>query len=247
MGFLDKMKSAANQIAENSKDIAAGAVGDIKNNVGHAGQAILNESKDSGSAFVSNMDSEEQPIYRTTSHIDGKNSAVRLFWDRIEWDIPRGFSGAKIATGALTGGASLLVTGVKGGKDAFEILYLRHVTGASMKKDGMLYYRIEVTTSGGAGANLIPFRVHRNEAQEFRQKLLGAVQAYHDRSDGITPPPSEGRQIAPQHATTPEIEPTSVAAPTIEERLVHLKTLLEQGILTDEEYTAKRSALIEQL
>lgn len=247
MGFMNRMKSAANQIAESSKDLASGAVNDIKNNVEHAGQAILNETKDSGSAFVSGVDSEEQPIYRTTSHIDGKNSAVRLFWDRIEWDVPRGISGSKIATGALTMGASLLVTGVKGGKDAFEILYLRHVTGASMKKDGMLYYRIEVTTSGGSGSNTIPFRVHRNEAQDFRQKLLGAVQAYNDRSDGIASTGPEAHPLAPQHAVTPEIEPASVAAPTIEERLVHLKTLLDQGILTDEEYASKRSALIDQL
>lgn len=110
------------------------------------------------------------------SHIDGKNAKVRLWPDRLEWERPRGLSGGKLTAGVLTGGASLLVTGVKGGKDEHDMVFLRSVTNVNSRKDGIMYYAVEVQTASGGAVNTVSFRVSKTEANEFRSSILAAMQ-----------------------------------------------------------------------
>lgn len=56
--------------------------------------------------------------------------------------------------------------------------------------------------------------------------------------------------VATQHATPSSVEaikPPASAAPSIEERLLRLKRLHEQDLITDEEYARKRHEILDQL
>src|SRR5690606_33047557 len=85
-------------------------------------------------------------------------------------------SGGKLTAGVLTGGASLLVTGVKGGKDEHDMVFLRSVTNVNSRKDGIMYYAVEVQTASGGAVNTVSFRVSKTEANEFRSSILAAMQ-----------------------------------------------------------------------
>lgn len=56
----------------------------------------------------------DKALMEFTSHITGKNAKVRLWPDRIEWElVGRMSTGAKAVLGAATMGMSLLATGVR--------------------------------------------------------------------------------------------------------------------------------------
>lgn len=101
------------------------------------------------------------------SHIDGKNADVQIFTDRIEWKVARGVSGAKITAGVLTGGLSMLATGVKNGKAGSEMIPMKAITGVTTKRDGMINTIVSVTSSSAA----IGFRVSHKEAEQIRQLI----------------------------------------------------------------------------
>jgi len=53
-----------------------------------------------------------------------------------------------------------------------------------------------------------------------------------------------------QNATAPSTgaaKPSGSASPSIEERLLRLKRLREQDLITDEEYNRKRNEILDQL
>ena len=158
--FADQQQA----IVETGGSTSAGLMARAKKAAGIGGTAATSES------FVV---AEETPLYEVTSHIDGaKKAKVRLYRDRIEWERGRGISGGKITAGVLTGGMSFLVTGVKGGKDAYEMLPVTQITSVANRKDGMLYHVVEVQTAGG----IVGFRVSREDAATFRQAILNQMQ-----------------------------------------------------------------------
>lgn len=101
------------------------------------------------------------------SHVNGKNADVQIYRDRIEWKLARGVSGGKLTAGVLTGGASLLVTGVKNGKAGTEMIPMKAITGVTTKRDGMINTVVSVTSSSQA----IGFRVSHKEAEQIRGLL----------------------------------------------------------------------------
>ena len=107
------------------------------------------------------------------SHINGKNADVQIFADRIEWKLARGVSGGKLTAGVLTGGASLLVTGVKNGKAGTEMVPMKAITGVTTKRDGMINTIVSVTSSSQA----IGFRVAHKEAEQIKNLLHQLVLA----------------------------------------------------------------------
>lgn len=107
------------------------------------------------------------------SHINGKNADVQIFRDRIEWKMARGVSGGKLTAGVLTGGASLLVTGVKNGKAGTEMIPMKAISGVTTKRDGMINTVVTVTSSSQA----IGFRVSHKEAEQIRGLLNQLVLA----------------------------------------------------------------------
>lgn len=116
---------------------------------------------------------ELQPVLEFTSHIEGKNAKVRIFPDRIEWDRPRGISGGKITAGILTMGASTLLTGVRDGKAATDMIPMKHVTGVTTQRDGLINSKVIVITSG----NQIGFRVSHADAAKIKDTLSRLILA----------------------------------------------------------------------
>lgn len=220
MGMFDKVKDAASQAVGQAQAGIDKTKGDFA--------ASLNDE-------VTLKPGEPQPIMEVESHISGKNAKVRLWPDRIEWERPRGVSGGKITAGVMTGGLSLLATGVKGGKDEHDMVLLKNVTNVSSKKDGIVYYAVEVQTASGGAVNSVAFRVSKVEAAQFRTAVLNAMHEL------------EAKASAPVIVQqTPVPEPV-LGTPDLATHLQQLASLRDQGILTEEEFAAKKADILSRL
>lgn len=98
-----------------------------------------------------------------TSHIAGKNAKVSLYQDRIEWT-RGGLSAGKLTAGLMTGGLSMLATGVRNKNT--EMIPVRAITGVSTKKE-MLNTTVNVMASG----SVIGFRVSHGEAARVKSAI----------------------------------------------------------------------------
>lgn len=218
MGLMDDMKAAASQ-----------AMSQVKADVGAARAA------DQPEAYVPT----DRPIMEIVSHIEGKNAKVRLYPDRLEWERPRGLSAGKLTAGVLTGGASLLVTGVKGGGDEVDMVWLKHVTNVGSRKDGLLYYAVDVQASSGAAINTVSFRVNRDEAAQFRAAIMNAVAALEAQA-------SQPTQVFVQAPVTAPTQPTPTS-PDAMAQLRQLGELRDAGILTDAEFETKKADILSRM
>lgn len=176
------------------------------------------------------------PILTFTSHIDGKNAKVSVFADRIEWIKPRGLSGGKLTAGVLTGGVSLLATGVKNGKTGTEMIPVKSISSVTTARDGMMNTKVSVITSG----NTVDFRVSHSEAAQVKQVLTQLIVGPH-LSQGTPEPSKSVEQIhtAPARTLTAEDDVMS--------QLGKLGELKAAGVLTDDEFNRKKSELLERL
>lgn len=213
MGIFDKMKDAASQ-----------AMSEAKNSFDSTRAAAGAERADDSPVAVG-----PTPLFEVISHIAGKNAKVRLYADRLEWERPRGVSGSKMTAAAFTMGASLLVTGTKGGKEELDMVFLRNVSNVATKKDGMLYHLVTVQTAQGSAVNTVEFRVSRDEAAQFRQAILSAMDALQE----ATKAPIVVQATAPQAPA----QPANDAALQIQK----LAELHAQGILSDAEFGAAKA------
>ena len=174
------------------------------------------------------------PIYSFVSHIEGKNAQVNIFPDRIEWTRSSGVSAGKITAGVLTGGASLLVTGVGQGTyrpnlaKGSEIIRLASVTGIGTKRDGLINTIVSVTTP----SMVLSMRVHHDQSQQITRVLNELI----------------GKAQTSQHQVTVEVQtvtaPAQPAAPDHIDQLQKLASLRDAGILTEEEFTAKKAEIL---
>ncbi|MFF4398416.1 SHOCT domain-containing protein [Streptomyces sp. NPDC001480] len=164
------------------------------------------------------------------SHIEGKNADVSVYHDRIEWARNRGVSGKKLTAGFLTGGMSLLATGVRGSDAGTEMIPVKNISSVVTKRDGFMYTKVVVVASG----NTIDFRVPHDSAPRIKSLLtdlvLGKVPA-----PGQTPPP-----------------PAQPAAPSPQaggavEQLKQLAQLRDAGILTEDEFAAKKAEILARM
>jgi len=115
-----------------------------------------------------------QPILEITSHIDGKNAKVRVYPDRVEWERPRGVSVAKVTAGVMTGGLSLLATGVGRSKAGVEVIPMRSISSVASRRDTMLNDVVSITTSG----NTIDLRCSKKEADQLRSAILACINGH---------------------------------------------------------------------
>lgn len=172
---------------------------------------------------------ETSPIHVFTSHIEGKNATVSIYSDRLEWIKPRGISGGKITAGLLTGGVSLLATGVKGGKSGTEMIPIKSITSVTTKRDGLLNSKVVVVTSG----NTIEFRVSHDEAAETKDVLTRLILGTHP----LQQTPTIGNETVPTTSAVPSVE-------DIPAQIKKLSDLKDAGILTEEEFAQKKSDLL---
>jgi len=173
----------------------------------------------------------EAPLYQFTSHIAGKNAKVSIYADRVEWERPRGISGGKVTAGVLTAGLSVLATGVKNGKSGTEMIPVQSMTSVTTARDGIINSKVSVITAG----NTVDFRVSHAEAKIVKDTLTRLMLGTH---------PMQGASVAPQ---APHVAPQPAAAPDITVQLQQLAALRDSGILTEEEFAAKKAELLARL
>lgn len=177
----------------------------------------------------------ETPFFTFMSHIDGKNATVSVFQDRIEWIKPRGLSGGKLTAGLMTGGMSLLATGFKNGKSGTEMIPVKSMTSVTTSRDGFLNTKVSVITAG----NTVDFRVSHAEAAQVKTVITQLMLGTH---------PSQRPLKLPSAVPVPVL----VAAPAQQQddviaQLAKLGDLRTAGILTEEEFSAKKSELLARL
>lgn len=172
------------------------------------------------------------PFFTFTSHIDGKNAKVSVFQDRIEWVKPRGVSGGKLAAGFMTAGMSLLATGVKSGKSGTEMIPIKSMSSVTTSRDGLLNTKVSVITSG----NTIDFRVSHSEAAQVKNVLTQLILGTH---------PAQNTQEFT--AVAPPVQAPAAPQDDLMAQLAKLGDLKTAGVLTDEEFSKKKSELLARL
>ncbi|GAX51608.1 SHOCT domain-containing protein [Streptomyces olivochromogenes] len=166
------------------------------------------------------------------SHIEGKNADVAIYHDRVEWNRGRGMSAKKLTAGFLTGGASLLATGVRSSNAGTEMIPVKSISSVVTKRDGLMYTKVVVVASG----NTIDFRVPHDSAPGIKALLTDLVLGKIPASGQAAPaaPPVQAPAPAPQ-----------VSAPV--EQLRQLAELRDAGILSEEEFAAKKAEILARM
>lgn len=179
------------------------------------------------------------PIYSYTSHIEGKNASVDIFADRIEWRRSSGVSVGKVTAGVLTGGASLLVTGVGQGTyrpnlaKGAEIIRLSSITGIATKRDGLINTIVSVTTP----SMVLNMRVNHDMAPQITRVLNDLI----------------GKAQTSQHEVVVKVESAPAGAVPAANAVDHmdqlqkLGSLRDSGILTEEEFAAKKAEILSRM
>ncbi|MCX5037305.1 SHOCT domain-containing protein [Streptomyces coelicoflavus] len=167
------------------------------------------------------------------SHIEGKNAEVAIYHDRVEWARSRGMSAKKLTAGFLTGGASLLATGVRSSDAGAEMIPIRSISSVVAKRDGLMYTKVVVVASG----NTIEFRVPHDSAPGIKALLTDLVL---------------GKAPAPDQASSAVAQPVQAATPSSQastpvEQLRQLAELRDAGILTEEEFTTKKAEILARM
>lgn len=170
---------------------------------------------------------EAQALHQFTSHIGGKNAVVTIYPDRIEWLKPRGVSGGKITAGIMTGGLSMFATGVKNGKSGTEMIPIKAISSVTTRRDGMINSFVSVITTG----NTVDFRVSHKEAAIVKETLTRLMLGSHET------------QSAP---VVPDVSPAPNASSDITAQLQQLAALRDAGVLTEDEFSAKKAQLLER-
>lgn len=168
---------------------------------------------------------DDKPLYSFVSHIDGKNARVEIWPDRLEWE-RKAVSGGKVALGVMTGGLSLIGTGVRGKNT--EMVPIKQITSVTAKKGIGFNTEMFVNTAGGR----IAFRASHKEA-ETAKDLIQRLLVW----DGGT-----GAPAAP--AAPAEPAPASVDHAA---QLTSLKGLLDASVLSQDEYDAKKAEILDRM
>lgn len=160
----------------------------------------------------------DKPLFEFTSHIDGKNAKVQIWSDRIEWE-RKGVSAGKVAAGIWTLGISTAFTGLRGHDT--DMIPVAMITSVTSKKGMGSNTVVSVSTAAGN----VDFRVSHKEAATARDTLNRLI--------------LESKQ-APVAAAVQ-------AAPDFGAQLAQLGQLRDQGILTEDEFAAKKADLLSRI
>ncbi|MET9353677.1 SHOCT domain-containing protein [Streptomyces sp. NPDC006617] len=167
------------------------------------------------------------------SHIEGKNADVTIYPDRVEW-ARSGMSAKKLTAGFLTGGASLLATGVRSSKAGTEMIPVKSISSVVTKRDGLLYTKVVVVASG----NTIDFRVPHDSAPAVKALLTDLVL-------GRVPAPGQAAPSVAPHPVPAAATSSQVSTPV--EQLRQLAELRDAGILSEEEFVTKKTEILARM
>ncbi len=215
-----------NSRVEGLKNAAIQGVEDMARNITTGAKTVDGVLRDTNTSYLEADADPSQPIYTVMTKGEGKNARVTLWPDRLEWERGRGVSGGKVVAGLLTVGLSLAVTGLRGSKDAFETLPLAAISAVSLRRgDGGQV--VSLATAGGD----IDFLVSRQNAAEFRLAILNQMQVLSSTPQKVV---IEGAVSAP-------------ATIDFTEQLKKLGELRDSGILTEEEFQAKKAEILKKI
>lgn len=106
-----------------------------------------------------------------------------------------------------------------------EVIPIRSVTSVNIKKDGLTLSKVTVKSGGGE----IPFRFRHEDAQSFRGAIMPLV-------------------IAAGHPPSQAAVPTPTAAePDVADQIRKLAELRDAGIVSEEEFQAKKAELLKRM
>jgi len=193
--------------------------------------------KDLAKTVVQPVDVSDSDIVQCKfqSHIAGINATVTVYADRIEYTKPKDVSAGRVTAAVATGGLSLVAGGVKSHKTGGTVIVpIRQITSVSSRNDGFRYSIMSVTTAGGT----LEFRGTKDDiarAMPIIQRLILGCAA-----PTIIQVPIPVAVAEPTSASTASVQ-------SVADQLLQLKSLLDAGVLTQDEYETKRAALVAQL
>lgn len=190
----------------------------------------------------------QTPILFVTSHDAGRNARVTLWPDRIERVRDR------------------KRTSMSRARQDTEVTPVKSISSVQATKDGVRFTKVTVFASG----NNIEFRLSHDEAQRFKDALMQLVLGH---TPTTAPPPaswqadpmgrhelrywngskwtdhvSDDGQQSQDPVNPPAAEPaTAAAAPDVAEQIRKLATLRDEGLLSSEEFEAKKAELLARL
>ena len=195
-----------------------------------------------------------EPLLQFKSHIAGKNATVAIFPDRVEWS-RKGWigTGTKAGLAVMTMGMSLAATGIRRHEDG-EIIPISSISHVAKRRGKGLNTMVVLTTSGGD----VAMRVHHGDADRVIDTILRLQRG--EMVAPAAPAPTAGPGILGQiHASANELadgirqatneQPAAPAANTddVMTQLKKLGELRDAGILSEEEFTAKKTDLLARL
>lgn len=173
------------------------------------------------SGYSSTMD---EPLMSFKSHIEGKNTDVAIYDDRIEWAQEGRLTLTRMTGAAMSKGK---VSSRKSGSS--EMIPVKAMNSVTVTKDGFRQ-AVRVIASG----NTIDFRVGRGEAEAIKQLLTDLMLDKH---------PSQSRAVSSVQASPPAPAPSQPSS-SLAEELGKLASLRDSGVLTEEEFSAQKSRLL---
>jgi hypothetical protein len=164
------------------------------------------------------------PVMTFKSHIQGKNSDVAVYEDRVEWAQEGRLTLTRLTGKAVTRGK---LSARKAGES--EVIPIKAMTSVTIQRDGFRQI-VKVICSG----NTIEFRVGRGEAEGIKTVLTDLMLGKH---------PS---QAAPGSAANSRQEqsPGSTSGSSLADELAKLASLRDAGVLSDEEFAAQKAKLL---
>lgn len=194
------------------------------------------------------------PLLQFKSHIAGKNATVAIFPDRVEWS-RKGWlgTGTKAGLAVMTMGMSLAAMGIRRHEDG-EIIPISSISHVSKRRGKGLNTVVVLTTSGGD----LAMRIHHGDADRVIDTITRL-----QRGEVVTPtasaPPAGPGFLGQVQATANELadgvrqatndQPATPATGTddVMSQLQKLGELRDAGILSEEEFTAKKADLLARL
>lgn len=180
-----------------------------------------------------------EPLMHLKSHINGRNATVTIYPDRVEWRRKSIMTtGAKAALGVATAGMSLLATGVRG-TDEGEIIPIDQISHVSRKRGMGLNTVVVLTTSAGD----LELRVSHADADHVIE-LVNAIKRGDYKAQSV--PTAAPAPHAPAQAPVAPV-PVPAAGTSVMDQIAQLGQLHDAGILTDDEFAAKKADLLAKL
>lgn len=183
------------------------------------------------------------PVASFPCEIDGQSAQVHFYSDRVEWFSRGGVSAGKITTGLLTGGASLIFTGVgkgsygAGGTAGSETILLTSITRVASARSGSRT-TVSITTPGG----VLPLRLGHLEATRATQ-TLNALISNAARETAQASAPVVVQVTAPATTSAP-VPATAPAEPDPVAQIAKLAELQLAGVLSAAEFATAKAKLL---